>query len=570
MLNTIEIENFKAFGERQRLPLKPITLLFGANSSGKSSIIQSLLLLKQTLEEAENPDIPLLPKGKLVNLGSFKEMVFRHDTARPLTLTLGYGLREPRRRHPRFHKTEIPTPLALARSSFTFSVHERDALRLATFRWLAPNTDELILQAQPAARDALPDFHPMFIYGSFPSSERFAANCFKVTHVSRDPQYYAEQWREVNEMVPRMRRDTERQIQVLQRHLEAASAEGSSEESPLFPTRVPGSPFRKRDERRPPRASREDMERDLKALMAERDRLHSYTIDNFIADTAKAHESLLLMVANFLPTGGGIIAKSEDEDAWFMHRFGRPPWTTRFGPESPMIGACLLRCAELREVLERLLYLGPLREYPERHYIFSGNLVKEVGKSGKGMPDLLFRDRSLVRRVNEWLNRFGVDYSIDVRTVKDPDVEDVFTLRLTDKRTNVTVSPLDVGFGISQILPIVVQSLLAEGRVICVEQPEIHLHPRLQAEFGSLLADAIKQRVPNQFLIETHSEHLILRLQRLVRRGELKPDQVGVIHVQKTDAGSVATELRLNEQGEFIDRWPEGFFEEDFAERFGE
>lgn len=235
-----------------------------------------------------------------------------------------------------------------------------------------------------------------------------------------------------------------------------------------------------------------------------------------------------------------------------------------------MIGACLLRCAELREILERLLYLGPLREYPERHYIFSGNLVKEVGKSGKGMPDLLFRDRSLVRRVNEWLNRFGVDYSIDVRTVKDPDVEDVFTLRLTDKRTNVTVSPLDVGFGISQILPIVVQSLLAEGRVICVEQPEIHLHPRLQAEFGSLLADAIKQRVPNQFLIETHSEHLILRLQRLVRRGELKPDQVGVIHVQKTDSGSVATELRLDEQGEFIDRWPEGFFEEDFAERFGE
>jgi len=172
--------------------------------------------------------------------------------------------------------------------------------------------------------------------------------------------------------------------------------------------------------------------------------------------------------------------------------------------------------------------------------------------------------------VNEWLEKFGVDYSIDVRTVKDPDVEDVFTLRLTDKRTQVTVSPLDVGFGISQILPIVVQSLFAKGRVICVEQPEIHLHPRLQAEFGSLLAHAIRSKRPNQFIIETHSEHLILRLQRLIRNGTLKPEDVAVVHVRKTEAGSAATELRLDEQGEFIDRWPEGFFEEDFAERFGD
>ncbi|NLX95192.1 MAG: AAA family ATPase [Rhodopirellula sp.] len=566
MFNTIEIENFKAFGEHQRFPLRPITLLFGANSSGKSSIIQSLLLLKQTLDEAENPDIALLPKGKLVNLGSFKEMVFKHDTARPLTITLGFSSRDRGRRLP---GPELPAALANTRCSFTFSTQGRSAMRLAQFQLLAGHSIEPIVSCEPVELKDRGEFRPMCFYGPFPTTDPFAANCLRFGFVSRDQQLYSDGWNELQDNLPRIRRDIERQISVLQRHMEAAHADPVGGESGLFA--ADSAPFAKRRfERRPPRESREDMERDLRNLIAQRDRLQDYTQQTFIEDTVKLHESLLLMTANFLPTGGGMVGKGDDEEFWMRHRPSRLPWM-RHGMDSPFIGACLTRCAELREMLERMLYLGPLREYPERHYIFSGNLVKEVGKSGKGMPDLLFRHKAtLVKRVNEWLEKFGVDYSIDVRTVKDPDVEDVFTLRLTDKRTQVTVSPLDVGFGISQILPIVVQSLFAKGRVICVEQPEIHLHPRLQAEFGSLLAHAIRSKRPNQFIIETHSEHLILRLQRLIRNGTLKPEDVAVVHVRKTEAGSAATELRLDEQGEFIDRWPEGFFEEDFAERFGD
>lgn len=565
MLTTIEIENFKAFGEKQRFPLRPITLLFGANSSGKSSIIQSLLLLKQTLEEAENPDIAILPKGKLVNLGSFKELVFRHDTQQSVTLSLGFTARDLHRRHP---GPDVPEALRDTRCSFTFATDPRNVLKLTQFRLLPPDSPEAVVKCEPIDPKVARDFRPMLIFGPFPSSDPFPANCLRFGFVSRDERYYADVWRDLQSELPRLRRDLDRQISVVQRHLEAASTEGPTSELPFETADPPRA--RRRPERRS-RESREDMERDLKALQAQRDRFQEYTFATFVDDTVKNHEPLLLMTANFLPTGGGAAVKSDEEELWIRHRFGRMPWM-RHGVDSPFVAACLVRCAELRELLERLLYLGPLREYPERHYIYSGNLVKEVGKSGKGMPDLLFlhRTKPLVKRVNEWLKRFGVDYSLDVRTVKDPDVEDVFTLRLTDERTKVTVSPLDVGFGISQILPIIVQSLLAEGRVICVEQPEIHLHPRLQAEFGSLLAEAIKQRQPNQFIIETHSEHLILRLQRLIRRGELKPDDVSVVYVQKTQSGSIATELRLDEQGEFIDRWPQGFFEEDFAERFGE
>ena len=99
-----------------------------------------------------------------------------------------------------------------------------------------------------------------------------------------------------------------------------------------------------------------------------------------------------------------------------------------------------------------------------------------------------------------------------------------------------------------------------------VEQPEIHLHPRLQAEFGSFLADCIKSKQGNQFIIETHSEHLILRLQRLVREGILKPQDISVIFVSKKPGGAKAQCLELDENGDFIDDWPGGFFPERLKE----
>ena len=295
-------------------------------------------------------------------------------------------------------------------------------------------------------------------------------------------------------------------------------------------------------------------------------RLSDYSLEHFVEDQRSAHKDAQLALWNFLPAGSAYSLDEMEEYGFYWQRSHGP--MRPLGARAVLMPTLLRATRALRTALDGLIYLGPLREYPERHYIFSGNLVAEVGKSGKGMPDLLFKKRGLVTKLNQWLRKFGLDYQIKVKTVRDPDVEDVFTLRLVEGATGITVSPLDVGFGISQLLPIVVQTLLAEDRLICVEQPEIHIHPRLQAEFGSLLAAAIKEKNPNRFLIETHSEHLLLRLQRLIRRRELTPSDVAVIYVSKTSDGAVASELRIDEDGSFLDRWPDGFFEEGFVERF--
>ena len=146
-------------------------------------------------------------------------------------------------------------------------------------------------------------------------------------------------------------------------------------------------------------------------------------------------------------------------------------------------------------------------------------------------------------------------------------------LVLIDTTTETAVTLADVGFGINQILPIIVEGtdfFTGRGdRVLCVEQPEIHLHPRLQAHLADLMIGTISGRSEKQWVVETHSELLVLRMQRRIREGKLSPADISVLYVE-ADAphmgGSAIRQLRLDENGDFIDHWPSGFFEEGFDE----
>ena len=137
-------------------------------------------------------------------------------------------------------------------------------------------------------------------------------------------------------------------------------------------------------------------------------------------------------------------------------------------------------------------------------------------------------------------------------------------LELTDTRTGARVSPADVGFGISQVLPVVTQLLLGGEQTLLIEQPEIHLHPRLQARLGTLFASAIANGA--QIVAETHSELLILRIQKLIAEGALDSRAVQVLYVGADSDGSWIRTLQIGEDGHFQDEWPHGFFEERYDE----
>src|SRR5439155_8516711 len=136
--------------------------------------------------------------------------------------------------------------------------------------------------------------------------------------------------------------------------------------------------------------------------------------------------------------------------------------------------------------------------------------------------------------------------------------------------TDTIVTHRDVGIGISQVLPVLVAAYASNQKILAMEQPKIHLHPALQAELGDLFITSALGEQKNTFILETHSEHLILRIMRRLRESysgklppnvpEIKPEHVSVLFVEPTRVGSVIREMPLNERGELVKAWPGGFF----------
>ena len=295
----------------------------------------------------------------------------------------------------------------------------------------------------------------------------------------------------------------------------------------------------------------------------------------------------------------------------------------------------------LREKLTGLRYVGPLREVPRRDYQAPRSIDESRWATGMGAWDALSREPALRESVSTWLSgplgarlvvdsdvrwevpedvghhatdflaSLGGERAVEPQPMSRPDVNaDVpeatdisgrlaasrhrahLVLRRTNLPESANVSaleqplhPRDVGVGISQVVPVVAAALdpfvHVEGRRvpvegILIEQPELHIHPAMQVGLGDLFIEAAKTR---QVIVETHSEHLVLRLLRRIRETtdrkasdgrELTPEDLCVLYVEPSESGYTRIrEMRVDERGEFVDAWPEGFFEERDPELFG-
>lgn len=223
---------------------------------------------------------------------------------------------------------------------------------------------------------------------------------------------------------------------------------------------------------------------------------------------------------------------------------------------------------------KNLVHIGPLRKEIERYYQFYGDHPRSVGVSGQEALKMLYLDRLnkesiLSDSVQKWMKSF-FNYSFQWNTYRG-----LFQLMFNSK-TNAK----DVGFGVSQLLPIIVQGFYdSPGQMILVEQPEIHLHPRAQSDLADLFLD-ISKRCNKQLLVETHSEHLLLRLRRRILEstlskmqdnhisGFLEQDSVSINFVQHENNISRLNTILLSDKGEFVDP-PQNFsnfFSDDFEE----
>lgn len=173
--------------------------------------------------------------------------------------------------------------------------------------------------------------------------------------------------------------------------------------------------------------------------------------------------------------------------------------------------------------------------------------------------------RGLLGHMAAWLrDEFGLVEDIVLQQMSTDGQPAMLSLVARDAATGDRINLADAGFGVSQVAPVVTQGFLSrQATALLIEQPEIHLHPRAQAALGSLLVELANSG--RQLLVETHSEHLVLRIRRHVAEGKIRPPDVGLFYVERGTRGSTVRALELDAQG-MVPDWPKGFFEEDYAE----
>jgi len=452
-ISEMHVKNFKSL-RSLNIRLKPITILLGPNSSGKTSLIQTLLLIKQTLESG-NPEIPLVINGKYLKLGTFKDIVFLRDLSRNVSFAFKFNVKNILRAAMKHEYRRFP---------LIFDIRKVEDLYIAFSVIYNESLQQLILSSSEIR------FYPDNLTISYSPSE-FS-------------------------------------IYVRENHEEG----------------VPKSGFIK---------------------ISSKKALDTLSFRNFLP-----------MVPSFLFSKivrNKIIPLSEDQEKLLFNVRRRI--------------AAFVYFLEMF-LTENVKYLGPLREYPQRYYLTSGEVPKSAGIRGERAIELLYYEYSRRKEkldvVRKWLKKFNLASDVIIKRIE----ESLFELRLEDISLKTLVNICDVGFGASQLLPIIIECFLSRpGSFLIVEQPEIHLHPSAQACLADLFIESVRYN-NNQLLIETHSEHLLIRLQRRIAEGVISKDDVSILYFKPTNEGTKVYPIEISELGTFKEV-PEGFFEEDISEIIG-
>jgi len=443
MLTELRIENFKAWKDTGRLRMAPLTVIFGVNSAGKSSLGQLLMALKQTVM-IDDPSCAfhLGDAGSPIELGRFRDCLHNHDLAARLGFSLGW---------------KLPEPIAVTDSTAPGATRQGDHLELSSS-----------LRANQRGNPQLDHFSYRLLEGD---EERL-----RVTH-------------------------------------------GQGENGDVFLHIEPPGLTTPHDASRP---------------LDPPEKFYRF------ADSTQA-------------------------------RYGNLQALGRFAEETERLFA-------------GLIHLGPMRDAPRRGYRWNGEHPADVGERGQHALAALLaaarEGRELCRGegvakarfdafIAAWLRDLGVIDSFAVHP-RDASAGD-FDVLVRTYRGAPQVTLADVGFGVSQILPALVQAFHAPPwSTVWMEQPEIHLHPQVQAELADVFISAVQaweNGKPRQvqLVVESHSMHFLLRLQRRIAEQAIAARDVAVYFASRSAGGSELEALRLNAYGE-IENWPENFFGDELGE----
>jgi hypothetical protein len=546
----LSLGNFKAFAETQNVPIKPLTLIFGANSSGKSSIIHALLLAchaaKTKKLDVTHPDIG----GKAVDLGGFRQFVHKRDVGRKVEWSVELDVQSINR--PAYQMLNKHKRI---RISLTFGMPQDD--------------------------------HGNPMQGKSP---------WLISYIIDSD----------GQEIIRMSRRGDGTMRV------------DRVESGILVQLIQGVILNNTT------ASTQPSEAELKDIKK--------SVDDMVSEMRFAAPGLLpeKLLGEYSSGYFYPIPKSNRLEALIRS-------AGMFIPKN-LSDLVLGVNGSLEKHLDRVRYLGPLRSFPRRHLAFGDDHDANWLAGGGYAWDVVRTNAKVRESVNGWLGADALQtkYQLKIRPltpldelekrladaieslpieqisegvqpatdgagheydgeppgfgIKDPQREATDILKniqanvgeqydelvLMDMRSGTAVTHRDVGIGVSQVLPVLVHAYADEAQIIAIEQPEIHLHPALQAELGDLFIESALGQRKNTFLLETHSEHLILRIMRRIRETHLNTlpkgktpvtsNDVSILFVEPDGTRSIVRQMPLNVIGELVKAWPGGFFEEGLKE----
>lgn len=608
MIKYWSLSHFKSVKDETELDLAPLTIFAGANSAGKSTIIQSMLLTAQTIQ---NPVInrPVVLNGHMARLGAFTDIV--SNANEKSEISIGFGLEFPKiedrkgrqrfiSRIPRIYYHDIDAEDEFSvNCKYSFSIKgeksDKEILKLQ------PLLEKTKVDVKATINDKLNRHHICVKRAKNELDKRINdLNLDKESLV--DPEINSLQ-HEVESIVPTSYR------RLSARKLKKKNIAGSTLRH-FLPSRVS--------------VVYDSVETEVRQVLDFLTLTNSwrdfYAEDdaNFLNDKAR---EIIIEIYNSIQEGQestknsrlNRLLSSLNEDFSFrqvMKVFrmippsmkdkvaelvderkkelreaitdGRPPnYTIRFVPLPDLVRGGV--DATHHFFSQSVKYLGPLRDEPKPIYPLAGATdPMDIGFRGEYtaavldihkntnieyIPSKYFNSESqtiktktekLSNAVKDWLNYMGV--GSEIKTEDRGKLGHELKISSVDSETFHDLT--QVGVGVSQVLPILVLSLLSDnGSTIIFEQPELHLHPRVQTRLADFFVSMTK--LGKQCIVETHSEYMInrLRYRSAISEGKEISDSVILYFVEKKDGQSDYRKIKINEYG-VIEDWPKGFFDE--------
>ena len=266
-----------------------------------------------------------------------------------------------------------------------------------------------------------------------------------------------------------------------------------------------------------------------------------------------------------------LIGHQHSQQIGVMNCYGGPYQRQPHGLLRPLSGA-------FENLFSHVYYLGPTRVDPRRHYNWNGEHPQHIRQWGNQTIDALLSARvrklktlheeeevPIEERVSYWLQEMELAHSFSLDWVSQGSRE--YEVRIQKGPGSAAVTLVDMGYGLAQFLPVLVLCYYApEGSTLILEQPGIHLHPKVQSQLADLLIEVITER-NLQILIESHSEHLLNRLQRRIAEERISVDKTALYFCRNDEGVSEIDRLEMDEFGN-ITNWPENFFGDEMGDLF--